>query len=173
MHDHLRSSPVYQGALRTGSIMGETPANSTLALRSRRYEHMRDDLRIYSAGKKLDHLIRRALDPMIRYIGPYEVSAIMVFLNEFDRTFLKMRITDQARQWIEPRIAFCREMIDVAKQEYEAYGWPSPSPDGFHDLIIREGETVHEIVYHNPFYTIACMGTPTRLYREIQACYWN
>jgi hypothetical protein len=94
----------------------------TLALRSRRYEHMRDDLRVYSAGKKLDHLIRRALDPMIRYIGPSELSAIMVFLDEFDRTFPKMRITDQARQWIEPRIALCREMIGVAKQEYEAYG---------------------------------------------------
>ena len=173
MHDHLRSSTVYKNALRTGSIMAETPANSTLALRSRRYEHMRDDLRVYSAGKKLDHLIRRALDPMIRYIGPSELSAIMVFLDEFDRTFPKMRITDQARQWIEPRIALCREMIGVAKQEYEAYGWPAPSPDGFHDLVIREGETIHEIVYHNPFYTIAWFGTPTTFYHTIYALYWK
>jgi hypothetical protein len=103
--------------------MGETPANSIFALRSQRYEHMRDDLRIYSAGKKLDQLIRRALDPMIRCIGPYELSAVMVFLNEFDRTFLNVRITDEAREWIEPRIAFCREMIEVAKQECEAYAW--------------------------------------------------
>ena len=123
MRQHLRRSLVYQNALRTGSIMTETPANSILALRSRRYEHMHDDLWIYSAGKKLDHLIREALDPMIRCIRPYEPPAIMVFLNEFDRTFLKMRITDEAREWIESRIAFCREMIGVAKQECEAYAW--------------------------------------------------
>src|SRR5436305_1878939 len=102
MHDHLRGSPIYQDALHTKSILGETPANSIYV--RRKHEHLRDDMRVWSAGRKLDHLIRRALAPEYRYIGLYQVSAIMVFLAEFDRTFPNMRITDQTRQWIEPRI---------------------------------------------------------------------
>lgn len=174
MHDHLRFSPVYQNALQTGSILGETSADSWLAIRSRRYEYIRDDLRVESAGKKLDHLIRRALDPDYpRWIGPYQVSAIMVFLAEFDQTFPTMRISDQTHRLIEPRITFCHQIVGEAKRQYEAFGWPPPAPDGFRDFVIRSGETIRNIVYHNPFYLTHGFTDTSRLYREISACYWN
>ena len=173
MHHHLRSSPVYQNALRTGSILGQTSADSCLAIRSKRHEHIRDDLRVRSAGQKLDHLIRRALDPHYQWIGVDQTAAMMVFLAEFDRTFPTMRISEQMRQWIEPRIAFCREIVEEAKRQYEAFRWPPPSPDSFHDFVIREGETIHNIVYHNPFYLTHAFCDTSALYRGISAHYWN
>ena len=93
-----------------------------------------------------------ALDPRYPYICPDHVSAMMTFLECFDRDLPRWNLSVQTRSMIEPRIAFCRQIIAQRQEDCTARGEEPPSSALFRETIIRNGGNIDEVVYDNPCY---------------------
>jgi hypothetical protein len=162
-HDDLRRSPIYQRALGAPDTMGRSPANNWM----RRNEN-RDNRRVEEASLKLDHLIRNALDVNyydygIEYLTEWVVCAIKAFVRHLDQTLPLMKVDRQHHAMIDPRIAFCWRIAAASDRERRTriYVHTSPldnnqplSADWFEHLVRHFGSSMHEVVYHNPFWTL-------------------
>jgi hypothetical protein len=162
-HEDLRQSPIYQQALGTPDTMGRSPANNWM----RRNEN-RDNRRVEEACLKLDHLICNALNVnRFKYgselLTEWVVCAIKAFVHHLDRTLPLMRVDQQHRAMIDPRIEFCRRIAAASDRErvtanYEritVLGNNQPLPaDWFEQMVRSFGSSMHEVVYHNPFWTL-------------------
>jgi succinate dehydrogenase flavin-adding protein (antitoxin of CptAB toxin-antitoxin module) len=159
MYEHLRNTPVYQNALRAPSAMHIQPCDYN----SRIPRDQWPNYQVRDAGIRLDHLIRRALDPQFPSIGEKEVSAIITFLECFDRDFPHWRLSDVVMNLIQPRIALCRQIIEQRRQECVQMGKEPPSSTLFRETILKvagnpmrgglpSGREIEEVVYGNPAY---------------------
>jgi hypothetical protein len=146
VYEHLRNSPVYQTALRAPSAFALYPANWM------KKKHLWPDHRVQTAAIRLDHLMTNALDPHYSYICPDHVSAMMTFLECFGRDLPRWNLSAQARSMIEPRIAFCRQIIAQRQEDCSARGEEPPSSALFRETIIRNEGDIDEVVYDNPCY---------------------
>lgn len=159
MYDHLRSSPVYQNALRAPSAFALYPA---AWIKRRR---LTNDYLVQTAATRLDHLIKNSLDPQFSFIDYAHVSAMMTFLECFERDFPNWRLSAQTHSIIDPRIELCKQIIEQRRQDCEARHADPPSSAFFREVVIRNAgtyfrahalrnndEMVDRVVYDNPCY---------------------
>src|SRR5205085_1824398 len=152
-----RSSPVYQNALRAPSAFALYPASW---IKRRR---LTNDYLVQTAATRLDHLIANALDPQYPGISRSHVSAIMTLLECFERDFPNCRLSAQTHLIIDPRIEFCKQIIEQRRQDCEATHTEPPSSAFFRDVVIRNAgtyfrdhalrnndEMIDRVVYDNP-----------------------
>jgi hypothetical protein len=77
---------------------------------------------------------------------------MMTFLECFDRDLPRWNLSAQTRSMIEPRIAFCRQIIAQRQEDCTARGEEPPSSALFRETIIRNEGNIDEVVYDNPCY---------------------
>src|SRR5580704_1855879 len=77
---------------------------------------------------------------------------MMTFLECFDRDLPRWNLSAQTRSMIEPRIAFCRQIIAQRQEDCSARGEEPPSSALFRETIIRNEGNIDEVVYDNPCY---------------------
>jgi len=142
-HENFKQSPIFHNALRCPDSMGNSSENH-------------DGIRVLEATKRLDHLIRNALDLMDSgHLQPSIICAIKAFLRHIDYTLPGMapRVRSDILHGIHERIAFCRELADAADRERLAMGWNDLSTaELFEERIARHQSTMHDVVYGNPFW---------------------
>ena len=175
MYDELRNSPVYQTALRAPSAANLHPVTYLNRIPERQWA----DIRVQQAGIRLDHLMCNALDPRYSSIGGDHVSAIMTFLECFDRDLPNWKLSAQTRAFIEPRIALCRQIIAQYQEDCTARGIEAKTSAVFREMITRHGgdivgaDKIRAVVYDNPIYHYACMALfVPPLYRKL-LYYWK
>jgi hypothetical protein len=158
--EHLRNSPAYQTALRAPSAAILHPVTYLSRIPERQWA----DIRVQQAGIRLDHLMCNALDPRYSSIGGDHVSAIMTFLECFDRDLPNWKLSAQTRAFIEPRIALCRQIIAQYQEDCTARGIEAKTSAVFREMITRHGgdivgaDKIRAVVYDNPIYHYACMA---------------
>jgi hypothetical protein len=166
VYEHLRNSPVYQNALRTPSAFALWPANWI------KKKAVWPDHRVQTAAIRLDHLMTNALDPRYPEVSPNHVSAIMTFLECFDRDFPRWNLTAQTRAIIDPRIALCRQIVEQRRQDCTARGYEPPSSALFREIIIHVEGNIDAVVYDNPVYVYRIAFFRPPLYYKLDY-YWG
>ncbi len=148
----LIHTEIYQQALLTKDLMWDLPAkNQTQELRPR---HNHDYWKLLSAAFKLDHIIRRALDPN-RFPNwpPLErCSAIKTFIEVIDANLPTMRPDGLIRGSLEDRLVICREIIRRVNQQLIKEDRSQISSDGFRQEVLTcgLGLQIDDIVFENP-----------------------
>jgi hypothetical protein len=146
-------------------------------------------------GYRLDHLIRNALDRSYDY--PYKpiMSAIKHFLEQVEPRFRRSGVVwypkygpchfaPETLAFINPRLEFCRSLIEQFNRDLTAYGYPHITSDEFRQLAIQYGVQVvkpeEQIVFFNPFCHFAAYADEFSASRQmldflnkIQYTYWN
>jgi hypothetical protein len=157
----LIETPIYQQAMRTPPVINRHPARMALAERE---QHLRDAYQIREAGLRLDHLVRRALDPNYSDLLPpvYLCSAIKAFLELIEARLPSMSFPepDQAHGFIAPRLALCREIIARTDRALIAAGYNPITSAGFRQVVLQYGVQVEDIVFDNPLLLIDQMIGP-------------
>jgi hypothetical protein len=169
VYEHLRNSPVYQDALRAPSAFAIHPVTYLSRVPKRQWP----DYRVQQAGIRLDHLMCHALDPRYSYISRDHVSAMMTFLECFDRDLPRWNLSATTRAIVEPRIAFCRQIIEQRQEDCAVRGNEPPSSALFRETVIRNDGNIDEVVYDNPcyhYYSMSFFRPP--LYSKLDY-YWG
>jgi hypothetical protein len=167
----LRQSLLYQRALQTPSIIFKR-ADSPGVRWSRNYDPRdADNYRVESAGYRLDHMIRRVLDPATdqHFPNPDLLSAIKTFIEMLDQMLPLRTVSAQTRAFIEPRLQLCQRIIARADRTLAEHGYPPVSSDAFRHLVTvfytnapemrgarYDDKTIRDpvfrTVFDNPFY---------------------
>jgi hypothetical protein len=153
----LIHTPVYQNALRTPDVLSDSPAKYQPQKRGAFENH--HYYQLLSAAFRLDHLMRRALDPNDYPDWPpiYLCSAMKTFVEVIEAKLPSMRPSNQAyiMGLLEPRLEICREIIRRMDQKLAKEGRNPISSDGFRQDMITCGLQVEEIIFENPVYVIS------------------
>jgi len=155
--DLIRTA-AYQEALRTPPVITRPPA-SRWAIRE---PHLLHSYRIREAGFRLDHLIRRALDPNSNPEWPqlWQMSAIKAFVEVIAAMLSSAHFVnaDEVSAFIGPRLDLAREIIRRVDAALSQEGRPSISSDGFRQevtiLCTPLGLNIEALVFENPLYQI-------------------
>ena len=112
-----------------------------------------DDIKVCEAGLRLDHLIRNALDPSFHRNFPSmdHLSAINFFVEQINERMQAVPLLEKTRDFIEPRLRLCREMLTQADAELAENGYPPVSSSDFNQVILTNCQTSESIVFNNPF----------------------
>ena len=160
-YNFFRHSPVYENALRTPDVL-ERPQSPTAFFRRNREPLA--DFQVKGAGYRLDHLIRNALNPRFTdFPLTAQLSAIKHFVETIEPQLEKVSSATQAE--INPRLAFCRELLTQADRDLVEYGYSKVSADAFRQLVIEAARWIgtnplEQIVFKNPFCYFAGAATP-------------
>jgi hypothetical protein len=155
--DLIRTA-AYQEALRTPSVITRPPA-SRWAIRE---AHLLHSYRIREAGFRLDHLIRRALDPNRNPEWPqlWQLSAVKAFVEVIDDMLSSAHFANanEVDAFIGPRLDLAREIIRRVDTALAHEGRPPISSDGFRQevTILRTplGFKIEDLVFENPLHEI-------------------
>jgi hypothetical protein len=161
-HAELRRDPVYQRALKapSGIIYG---THSSYGYGGQRgYENRK----ARAICLRLDHLIRRAVNPYKKWISYAHCSAIMLILELLERSrqisypISWVALSPQNREELEERITYCKKVVAQCHEESRLCGTPLVTSDGFREYITPflgrysspQSLIVGDIMfdYHNP-----------------------
>jgi hypothetical protein len=145
----LRHTEVYENALRTPSILWVWPA-PTLWKRDRHRYH---DIQVEHAGYRLDHIVRRALDPTWNRPAPWRITVLKYFVEAIDEKMKSVTLQESTKSFINPRLDFCREVLKQADEAFRDTGCDLSS-DSFRQFVITHDSSAEDIVFNNPFYLV-------------------
>jgi hypothetical protein len=180
----LIRTPTYQQSLKTPDVIFRDPA-SRWAIRE---SHLLASYQIREAGFRLDHLIRRALDPNANPDWPplWICSAIKTFIEVIEGKLSSTQFENvsEVHAFIGPRIDLAREIIRRCDVALIQHSRDPVSSDGFRqDVTIRGtalGISVEDLVFENPLCAIQVNDGPfsavTQTQRELllhMRLYWT
>lgn len=177
----LTATPAYQDTCRTLPVMGAAPASSR---RDPRYLH---SYQLRDAGSRLDHLVRRALNPDVFPDWPplYLLSAIKAFVETIEEHSPRMHFPDDAgmRAYIDPRLALAREILRRCDERLVECGDHPVTSAGFRQHVAQFESQFRfpftDIVFENPLCMIEqAYGPFSRTQRQerfhtAMLVYWN
>jgi len=182
--DIIRTA-AYQEALRTPPVITRPPA-SRWAIRE---PHLLNSYRIREAGFRLDHVIRRALNPNNNPEWPqlWQMSAIRAFVEVIEGLLSSAHFpnADEVHAFIRPRLDLAGEIIRRVDAALAQEGRLSISSDGFRQEVVILCTplhlNVHDLVFENPLYQIekddyGPFSGVTREQQQLLSCmrlYWS
>ena len=179
----LIRTPAYQQALRTPSVMGRAPATAWAV----REPHLLASYQIREAGFRLDHLVRRALDPNSYPDWPplWICSAIKTFLEVIEAKISSVRFPNvtEVHEFIDPRLELARAIIARTDRALVEDGRAPISSDGFRQEVVVHGTqigiSIDDIIFENPLSSIQAAVSAFSTTREqsdllsLMRLYWN
>ena len=79
------------------------------------------------------------------------LSAIKFFVDKIDERMQAVPMLEKTRDFIEPRLRLCREVLAEANKDLAESGYPPVNSADFKQVILTNGQDEERIVFDNPW----------------------